>query len=163
MNNLQTLVNISTATKSSNVVHDYSNSSPYHTSVDVKANGVYNMFEGVVWQLGNEPGNLHYVCVKSSNDCIMKYGHIDQVYAGLNVRVRPGELIGTAKKYTSVEYLTLNKSKFPIYVNEDKYYKNDPTDIVVNNISPSINSDESTYKQTKDIEVVLEGGVEYTY
>lgn len=163
MTNLQTLVNISTATVTSNVIHQYDENVPYHTSVDVKTTGVYNLFEGVVWEISNEPGNLYYICVKSSNNCIIKYGHLESVSFDVYGRIRPGELIGTAKKYTTIEYLTLKSSMFPTYVNGDKYYKNDPTDIIINDISPSIKANDATYKQTSDTPVVLMGGLEPTY
>ena len=159
MANLQDLVNSSTATKSL-IVHEYSESSPYHTSIDIKTTGVYNLFEGVVAEVGNEPGNLYYVCVKSSDNCIMRYGHLETCYGGAYDRIRPGELVGVAKKFATVQYVTLNTSKFPIYINKNKYYINDPTDIVVNDVSPSIKPGESTYKQTSDVPVALMGGVE---
>jgi len=157
MNNLQTITNLESATPSSCIVKYYSDIVPYHTSIDIKVTGIYNLCEGLVVDVGYQEENLKYVCVKMSNDCVFRYGHLKETYFNEDARIRPGELIGLAQRYASFEYLSLSTSKFPSYVDRYKFYIQDPSDIILHDMLPSILSSESTYKHTSEPDVVLLG------
>lgn len=153
--NLKAITNLSSV-DSSIILHRYEETTPpYHTSIDISATGLYNLYQGVVCFIGNESGNTQFVCVKLSGAYILKYGHLESVSTGLNCRIRPGEVVGVCKKFGTFEFLTPSKSKFPIYVNSDKYYKHDPTDILINDILPTIRV--SSYASTSDNSVALVG------
>lgn len=151
--NLKALTNQSSAS-SSLILHDYVEKyPPYHTSIDVKATGLYNIYQGVVCFIGNESSGLYYVCVKLSGAYVFKYGHLESVSTRMDTRIKPGEVIGVCRGYGTFEFLSPKESKFPFYIEDKKYYKNDPTDIIVNDILPSIKI--STYTHTSDEPVLL--------
>lgn len=141
-NNLKTLINkfdLPYKEYSKLIVGRWHNSVPYHTSIDIKTKEVYNIYDGVVIDISTD-GKYQIVNVQINYDDVIRYGHLTSVVASIGSAVSVGDMIGTTSDIVAVEYCntnnTNNKSNsFPVHIGSMTYYKYDPTDVVINDVT----------------------------
>ena len=142
--NLSILTN-NTANSSSDIISGWKSTIPYHTSIDVKTDNVYNISNGVVIEVVYDK---HYIVnVQLSSEYSVRYSHLLSTNVKAGDLVASEDLIGKANKYVSVELCQFSQSSglFPVYINTLKYYKIDPTDYLLKDAELELG--QSTYDQ----------------
>lgn len=128
------------------IVNNWSASVPYHTSIDIATDKVYNIHDGVVVDICKE-GNYLIVTVQVDYQTILRYGHLSSVSVNAGAAIEEGMEIGEASKFVSFEYCTADSrsQKFPVYIGTLKFYKYDPSKVLIDDIN--FNNSFTSYMQ----------------
>lgn len=101
-----------------------------HTGVDVVAESVYSICDGIVIYSGTELDGKHYTCViQYDASLVFQYSNLSDNQLDSGMYVYKGQLLGTADHFVHVEALvaTAPDLVFPVTFNSITYYKIDPT------------------------------------
>ena len=120
-----------TNSKNNKIQHIYSSEEPYVIEIDVYCESVYSITYGKIVYIGKF-NNRYVVNVQCNRNEIIRYGNLKRVNVEVTQTVSIGQLIGIPDKFVQFEYCTLWKgnSVNPVRVNTNRYYKQDPTDIL---------------------------------
>lgn len=126
------------------LIKDYwSMKTPKCTSINVFTDNVYNMMEGYSLDAieNQTPKGLRYiVTMKISNELIIRYLNLKELYLPDRSCVEPGFLIGKADKYVGIECCTRVRSQYPVRIGDRTYYKEDPAEVLLNDYEPEIHT-----------------------
>lgn len=100
----------------------------YHTGVDVEGSEIYAYQSGVVIQIGDLDDGLKAVVIQYTANISLRYANMSSLLIKMGDVIKPGELIGIAKKFVHFEYLSKTKenSMWPVRVGTMTYFKHDP-------------------------------------
>ena len=121
----------------------WSMTTPKNTSIDVYADDVYNMLEGYSLDaLENQTpqGTRYTVSIKISNELIIRYLNLKELYLPSRSLVEPGFKIGKADKYVGIECCTRVRSPYSVIYGGRTYYKEDPAEFLLNDYEPDIST-----------------------
>ena len=134
------MISTLTGSSSSQVKNKWSTKEPYVTGYDIVCSkDVYNVAYGKVVFIGHTENNGRNVTVKCNNNEILRYSNLKDVSINEGDTLRVGDRIGTPNRYVHFEYATSWKgdSIFPVRVNEMKYFKQNPEDILEGKYTPT--------------------------
>lgn len=100
-----------------------------HLGVDVRADDVCTMCDGVVISVFKDGDGLFGVTIQFDGEYLFRYMHLKEINVGLNDAIQMRYRIGHASKYVHVELLSKSKGDrhYPVRVGSMTYYKQDPT------------------------------------
>lgn len=97
-----------------------------HTGVDISGKKAYAYSQGVILMIGIQ-GDKYSVTVQFDAENIFRYCNLSSVDLAVGDIVQAGDRIGTAKRHLHFEWATTaEKSKFPVYIGDVTYYKQNP-------------------------------------
>lgn len=105
---------------------DFKKYGTLHTGIDVSGQSVHSMSRGEVI-LAND----NKVIIADGKDGFC-YSNLDDVYVQEHDLITSNQVIGGCKDYVHVEYITSTGTQWPVRVEGKTYYKQDPTDLIVN-------------------------------
>ena len=115
-----------------------------YTATISGVNKVYSLFPGTVLFLGFYKG-VGTLSVAVSNHEIVRYLNLTEIQEWSNSKVETGTYLGTANSRTGlqIEYCTQWKgeSKYPVRINTDLYFKQNPIDILNGIYTPTNETD----------------------
>lgn len=121
----------------------WSMKTPKSTSIDVYADDVYNMLEGYSLDaIENQTpkGTRYDVNIKISNELVVRYLNLKELYLPSRSLVEPGFKIGKADKYVGIECCTRVRSPYSVRFGGRTYYKEDPSEFLLNDYEPDIST-----------------------
>lgn len=109
----------------------YSEYKGYHTGIDLSATKVYSLFDGLVVWIGNVTKG-HSVIIRTGESFCMSYMYILSLPSNIQKgrAVSKGQYLGDVYKYVHVEKLGQTKSKWPVRLGVETWYKEDPTSML---------------------------------
>lgn len=102
----------------------------YSSGIELSAYNIYSLYAGTVAYVGKFE-KRYTVIIAYDKEHLVSYNLLTKVLCKPNEFVDIGTLIGYTNKSVRFEYLTLDKSRWPVRVLNDTYYKNDPTDVLL--------------------------------
>ena len=131
------------------------------TAIITGATKIYSLFPGKVLYLGFYKG-MGTLTISVSNHEFVRYLNMNDIQVWNNATIRAGQYLGTAYAKTGLqfEYCTQwqGESKYPVRINNNLYFKQNPIDILEGkyvpqneiNISPGITRPNDVVKFTAD-------------
>ena len=103
----------------------------YHTGIDITANEVYSICQGIVIDVGKNSDGYAVTVQNNQNECV-RYMHLKKSDVKVDEYIYIGTFIGLADKFVHFEYITDSQSKpvWPVRINKLTYYKKDPTEVL---------------------------------
>lgn len=100
----------------------------YHTGVDVEGSEIYAYQSGIVIQIGDLDNNLKSVLIQYTASICLRYSNMSSLIVNMGDVIKPGDILGIAKKFVHFEYLSKNEdnSMWPLRVGTMTYFKHDP-------------------------------------
>lgn len=112
----------------------------FHKGIDIEGQSVFSIFPGKIVNVGKDSG-YRSIIIRYDNNNLIMYKHLKSIVYDVSVGqdVDVSKLLGYACKYVHVQYLSREKSRWPVRVNDETFYANDPTDIVTNGYESIMN------------------------
>lgn len=119
------------------IIKQWSSSPPLFSGVDISADEVYNLVDGVVIQVSNDYVGRHTIDVQFNRYVVIRYSNISKCNVNTNDRILSGKVIGIADRFVHVEYLTTTKVSpvYPVRIGKVTYYKDNPNSLLEGEIS----------------------------
>lgn len=142
----------------SKVLRGWEDKEPYHTSVSVCTHDVYSICDGVVVEILTA-NNGYIVTIQYTVEKSFRYCRLNNIHIYLGQLVTEGSLIGECADYVDFEYITTQKSLWPVRVNSETYYKQDPTNYLTGKIQCLVSHEPINYNFSFDESVINVYGV----
>jgi hypothetical protein len=142
MKHLSILTGIENPTKK--LIKNYwSMTTPKSTSINVFTDNVYNILEGYsldVIENQTSKGTRYIVTMKISNDLIVRYLNLKELYVPSRSAVEAGFLLGKADKFVGIECCTRVRSAYPVRIGARTYYNENPEEFLLNDYEPELHT-----------------------
>ena len=100
---------------------------PESSGIDILADSVYSICEGVVVFVGSSLDRTYVVNVQIDSNQFIRYYNLKSEAVSPNQVLKKGDKIGVANKVVRVEYCTKEPSgSNPVRIGTSEYYKHDP-------------------------------------
>ena len=119
----------------------WSITNPKSMSINVDTDKVYNIMEGYsldVIENQTAKGVRYIVNMKISNELIVRYTNLKELYLPSRSAVDAGFLIGKADKCVSIECCTRAPSPYPVRIGDQTYYNEDPKSFLIDDYEPPL-------------------------
>lgn len=100
-----------------------------HSGIDLSAREVYSISNGVIIEVG-QVAKHKCVTVQYDEKTCVRYMNLDSVSILLGHTISFGDKIGDVGSFVHFEYLTPEKSLWPVRIGPLRYYKHDPIDLL---------------------------------
>lgn len=114
---------------------------PINTSINVATQYVYNIVDGYSLQIEENivaAGTRYIVNMKISNDLIIRYLNLKELYIPSRYAIPEKFRIGKADGVVGIEYCTRVISNYPVRIGTFTYYKHDPTAFLLEDYLPEL-------------------------
>lgn len=141
MKHLSILTNLQNPEPNKLIQRGWSEQIPKNTSIDVKCNDVYNIVDGYCLKFYENKiknGVRYDVDMKISNDLVIRYLNLSELYIPSRCAVPNGFKIGKSESVVGIEYCTRVRSNYPIRIGNLTFYKQDPTAFLLEDYLPDI-------------------------
>lgn len=101
----------------------YKKTKQYHTGIDLEADAVYSLYDGIIVMIGSDPRGYTVIIRTGSTFCISYSSMKELASIELGSDIHSGDEIGEVKNQVHVEYLTRGESKWPVRIGQDTWYK----------------------------------------
>lgn len=114
--------------KGNKVLKQWSSSTPLFSGIDISADDVYNLADGVVIQVSRDFEGKYTVDVQFNASVVLRYSNIISCNVSANSKVLTKSILGKADCYIHLEYLKAEKSYpvYPVRIGKTTYYKHNP-------------------------------------
>lgn len=103
----------------------------FNTSVNLTASLVYNMYAGDVIMISGDVKSTYDVVVSITRNQAIRYRNLKSIAVKLHQYVDISDLIGAAKTFVKIEYLSsFTKTDFVFRLGDEVFYKDDPMKIL---------------------------------
>lgn len=123
------------------IQQNWSESIPKSTSINVFTDYVYNIVDGYSLQIhenSTTKGVRYDIEMKISNDLIIRYLNLSELYIPSRYGVPNSFRIGKSDSIVGIEYCTRVRSSYPVRIGNFTFYKHDPSDFLLNDYLPKI-------------------------
>lgn len=119
----------------------YKKTKQYHTGIDLEADAVYSLYDGIIVMIGSDSRGYTVIVRTGSTFCISYSSMKELASIELGSDIHSGDKIGVVKNQVHVEYLTRGESKWPVRIGQDTWYKTDTGDMftVLDDVETGIN------------------------
>lgn len=119
----------------------WSDTPPISTSITVVTRDVFNIVDSYSLQIEENftsKGSRYVVNMKISNDLIIRYLNLSELYIPSRYAIPEKFRIGKSDTVVGIEYCTRAVSSYPVRIGAFTYYKHDPTPFLLEDYLPKL-------------------------